>query len=85
VSTADELEKVTYAFLTEKQMLLADDQAMNGKYIQQIFPDWNRIMGWAGGGRWRRTAPAAMTDPYRWLHESLPDCPADSRCSRCEG
>jgi len=48
MSTADELEKVTYAFLTEKQMLLADGQAMDGKYIQQISPDWNRIMGWAG-------------------------------------
>ena len=28
-----------------------------------------------------------MTDPIRnpWLHERLPDQPADSRCERCEG
>ena len=40
-----------YAFLTEKRVLLSDGQAVDGKYIQQISPDWTRIMGWAEGYR----------------------------------
>jgi hypothetical protein len=47
----DELEKVLYAFLTEKRVLLADGSAIDGKYIQQISPDWHRIMGWSEGYR----------------------------------
>jgi hypothetical protein len=47
----DELEKVIFAFLTEKRVLLSDGQAVDGKYIQQISPDWHRIMGWAEGYR----------------------------------
>jgi hypothetical protein len=47
----DELEKVIYAFLTEKRVLLSDGQAVDGKYIQQISPDWHRIMGWSDGYR----------------------------------
>src|SRR3954454_9681010 len=47
----DELEKVLYAFLTEKGVLLSDGQAVDGKYIQPISPDWHRIMGWAEGYR----------------------------------
>src|SRR3954469_24861011 len=47
----DELEKVIFAFLTEKRVLLSDGQAVDGKYIQQISPDWHRIVGWAEGYR----------------------------------
>jgi hypothetical protein len=47
----EELEKIIYAFLIEKRVLLADGQAMDGKYIQQISPDWHGIMGWAEGYR----------------------------------
>jgi hypothetical protein len=44
--TAHDLEKVQYAFLREKRILLADGQAVDGKYIQQISPDWIRTMNW---------------------------------------
>ena len=30
-------------------VLLADGSAIDGKYIQQISPDWHRIKGWAEG------------------------------------
>ena len=43
---ADELEKVTYAFLREKRVLLRDGQSIDGKYIQQISPDYHGTMGW---------------------------------------
>lgn len=46
---ADELEKATYAFLREKRVAFKDGQAVDGKYIQQIQPDWHRIMGWTEG------------------------------------
>jgi len=41
-----DLEKVQYAFLREKRLLLSNGQAIDGKYIQQIMPDWVRTMGW---------------------------------------
>ena len=41
-----DLEKVQYAFLREKRLLLSNGQAIDGKYIQQIMPDWVRSMGW---------------------------------------
>lgn len=43
---AEDLEKVQYAFLREKRVLLSNGQAVDGKYIQQISPDWHRTMGW---------------------------------------
>lgn len=43
---AFDLEKVQYAFLREKRVLLSNGQAVDGKYIQQISPDWIRSMGW---------------------------------------
>lgn len=43
---AEELEKATYAFLREKRVAFKDGQSVDGKYIQQISPDWHRIMGW---------------------------------------
>ena len=41
-----DLEKVQYAFLKQKRILLSNGQAVDGKYIQQISPDWLRTMGW---------------------------------------
>lgn len=46
---AEDLEKVQYAFLREKRVLLSNGQAVDGKYIQQIMPDWIRTMGWNEG------------------------------------
>lgn len=43
---AEELEKATYAFLREKRVAFKDGQSVDGKFIQQISPDWHRIMGW---------------------------------------
>ena len=43
---AQDLEKVQYAFLREKRVLLSNGQAVDGKFIQQISPDWLRTMGW---------------------------------------
>lgn len=42
----EDLEKVQYAFLREKRALLSNGQAVDGKYIQQIYPDYQRTMGW---------------------------------------
>lgn len=42
----EDLEKVQYAFLREKRALLSNGQAVDGKFIQQISPDYNRTMGW---------------------------------------
>lgn len=41
-----ELEKVQYAFLREKRVLLKNGEAVDGKYIQQIMPDYHATMGW---------------------------------------
>ena len=43
---AFDLEKVQYAFLREKRVLLSNGQAVDGKFIQQISPDFVRTMGW---------------------------------------
>jgi hypothetical protein len=43
---AFDLEKVQYAALHQKRVLLSNGQFVDGKYIQQISPDWHRTMGW---------------------------------------
>lgn len=42
----EDLERVQYAALREKRVLLSNGQFVDGKYIQQISPDYKRTMGW---------------------------------------